>query len=135
MIDADLGIPAVEAHLFGALEKTCLIRPGMPPKEMSYTRCGRTDIGVSALANMITLEVRSKAAAGQPLPPADQELDYPFLLNKVLPPDIQITGWAPADPSFHARFSATNRRYKYFFAGPLSSPPHSPGRPELDALV
>jgi len=66
---------------------------------------------------MITLEVRSAAAAGQPLPPADQELDYPFLLNKVLPPDIQVTGWAPADPSFHARFSATSRRYKYFFAG------------------
>eukprot|EP00892_Ulva_mutabilis_P012765 jgi/Ulvmu1/9861/UM057_0015.1 len=107
----------VEAHLFGALEKTCLVKPGVPPKEFSYTRCGRTDIGVSALANMITLEVRSKAAAGQPLPLADEELDYPFLLNKVLPSDIQITGWAPAEPSFHARFSAISRRYKYFFTG------------------
>jgi tRNA pseudouridine38/39 synthase len=107
----------IEAHLFKALKLTRLVRPDATTHDIHYTRCGRTDIGVSALGQVITLEVRSKVAADEELPPPEQELDYPFVLNKVLPTDIQITGWAAVDRSFHARFSARSREYKYFFAG------------------
>lgn len=112
----------IEASLFTALEKTRLVRPGLSYKEMRYTRCGRTDIGVSALGNVVTLELRSKAKTNEPLPQPDEELDYPLLLNKVLPDDIQVTGWAPVDDECNARFSATHRQYKYFFAGALNLP-------------
>ena len=44
------------------------------------------------------------------------ELDYCHLLNRVLPPDIRVTAWSPTDAQFSARFSATHRTYKYFFA-------------------
>lgn len=107
----------VEASLFTALEKTCLVRPGLSSKEMRYTRCGRTDIGVSALANVVTLELRSKARINEPLPEPEEELDYPLLLNKVLPDDVQVTGWAPVADDCNARYSATHRQYKYFFPG------------------
>lgn len=109
----------VEASLFMALERTCLVRPGLSYKDMRYTRCGRTDIGVSALANVVTLELRSKARSNEPLPEPEDELDYPLLLNKVLPDDIQVTGWAPVDDECNARFSASHRQYKYFFSGAL----------------
>jgi hypothetical protein len=111
----------VEAKLFSALEKTCLVRPGLSNKEMRYSRCGRTDIGVSALANVVTLQLRSKARSNEPLPEPEGELDYPLILNKVLPDDIQVTGWAPVPDDCHARHSATYRKYKYFFSGTLST--------------
>jgi len=46
-----------------------------------------------------------------------EEIDYPSLLNKALPPEVRVTGWAPLpeDSSFSARFSATAREYRYFF--------------------
>lgn len=112
----------VEASLFSALQKACLIRPGLSNKEMNYTRCGRTDIGVSALANVVTLELRSKASKHEPLPAPEEELDYPLLLNQILPDDIQITGWTPVPEDCNARFSATYRQYKYFFSGTLLVP-------------
>ena len=46
-----------------------------------------------------------------------EEIDYPSLLNKALPAEVRVTGWAPLrdDGSFSARFSATAREYRYFF--------------------
>jgi tRNA pseudouridine38/39 synthase len=44
--------------------------------------------------------------------------EYPYarILNNLLPPEIRILGWAPVSPEFSARFSATTRTYRYFFA-------------------
>ena len=36
--------------------------------------------------------------------------------NNLLPPEIKIIGWAPVSTEFSARFSATTRMYRYFFA-------------------
>ena len=107
----------VEGHLFRALERTCLLPPGAVWSDVSYTRCGRTDVGVSARHQVLAIRLRSKAPAGAALPSAAQELDYPFVLNKVLPDDIQVTGWRPAEADFHARFSCRWREYNYFIAG------------------
>lgn len=44
-----------------------------------------------------------------------EELDYCGMLNRLLPPDIRVTGWCPIQPSISARFNCTKRLYKYFF--------------------
>lgn len=43
------------------------------------------------------------------------ELDYPRILNNVLPPSIRVLGWCPVSPEFSARFSCSQRTYRYFF--------------------
>ncbi|KAL6784774.1 hypothetical protein ACKKBF_B03160 [Auxenochlorella protothecoides x Auxenochlorella symbiontica] len=105
----------IEARLFSALERTRLIPFSAPWQSLRYSRAGRTDRGVSALGQVVALELRSSARVGEPLPDPGQELDYPGLLNRALPEDVRVTGWCPpTSPDFSARFSATHREYKYF---------------------
>ena len=42
---------------------------------------------------------------------------YPFakILNNLLPPAIRVLGWCPVSTDFSARFSASDRTYRYFF--------------------
>ena len=153
----------IEGHLFRALERTCLIKDRATA---NYSRCGRTDKGVSAFSQVVALHVRSKMSEGPDLLPqntvpatssvqattggsggtvaaeegterralqgrvgldsgvrhasesAADEMDYPRILNGVLPPTIRVLGWAAIPPGspFSARFSCTGRVYHYFFA-------------------
>lgn len=48
----------LQAFLFDALIKRCLIESR---EKSSYSRCGRTDKGVSAFSQIIALRLRSKA--------------------------------------------------------------------------
>lgn len=105
----------VEFYLFNALTKVCLIdnREGS-----NYNRCGRTDKGVSAFEQCISIDVRSKFEPSQQLTREgiDSELNYCLLLNKVLPKRIRAICWQPlATPTFSARFDCIQRAYKYFF--------------------
>ena len=43
------------------------------------------------------------------------EYDYPRILNNILPPSIRILGWCPVSSEFSARFSCSQRTYRYFF--------------------
>ena len=43
------------------------------------------------------------------------EYDYPRILNNILPPSIRILGWCPVSSAFSARFSCSQRTYRYFF--------------------
>lgn len=64
---------------------------------------GRTDKGVHARGQVISFEVREGtdlAAVGKSI-------------NKLLGPEIVVRDLAPAPDDFHARFSATARRYRY----------------------
>jgi hypothetical protein len=110
----------VEGHIFRSLERTCLLPQNSVWSEIRYCRCGRTDVGVSAASQVVALTLRSKAKVGEPLPGPSEELDYPSIVNRVLPDDIQVTGWAPAEPDFHARFSCIYREYIYFMPGTFS---------------
>ncbi|PMD61871.1 pseudouridine synthase [Hyaloscypha bicolor E] len=192
-------LPTIEEELWKALNKARLIFPQranpMSPGEVNwegceYSKCGRTDRGVSAFGQVIGIRVRSN----RPLPkkkkgavaegaeevekgpaanefntlprenavemaspalapsrpkskglpseslglddpdleetlnfdPVGQEIPYPSLLNRLLPPDIRILAWCPAPPlDFSARFSCRERRYRYFFTQPAFVPtPH-----------
>jgi tRNA pseudouridine38/39 synthase len=184
---ADTHDGTVEGALFSALRRVCLVPPGADPvRALGYSRCGRTDRGVSALGQVVALTLRS---SGPPPPPAststatpaeddgdppapsnalfdaatvplpltpthllpspDQEIDYAAMLNRALPPDVRVLGWAdpPATllaaegddqadapaatppPEFDARFSASYREYLYFFASP-----HLPGPGAFDVF-
>ncbi|KAL9245053.1 hypothetical protein vseg_018751 [Gypsophila vaccaria] len=111
--------PTVESELFKAFEKTRLLLGDR--KESQYSRCGRTDKGVSATGQVIALYVRSNFKAetnsGGVVSEGhyDGEIDYVRILNRVLPRDVRIISWCPVPADFHARFSCLSREYKYFF--------------------
>lgn len=145
-----------------------------------YSKCGRTDKGVSAFGQVIGIRVRSNRPVqvnppttgektstqdtntndtgsslssslpedpdmdsdmplidpdsltsssrfSKPFDPINDELCYPQLLNWVLPPDIRVLAWCPdPPPTFDARFSCRERRYKYFFTNPAFCPVPGP---------
>ena len=43
------------------------------------------------------------------------ELNYVRMLNNVLPPTVRVLGWCPVTPEFSARFSCSDRTYRYHF--------------------
>ncbi|XP_015237968.1 PREDICTED: tRNA pseudouridine(38/39) synthase [Cyprinodon variegatus] len=115
----------VEARLFEALLKTRLIQDR---QSSNYHRCGRTDKGVSAFSQVITIDLRSTqfcGGLGVSLPESldltakskesTSELPYVKMLNRVLPQDIQILDWAPVEQGFSARFDCQSRTYRYYF--------------------
>ena len=65
---------------------------------------GRTDAGVHALGQVASFVVM-------------RDLDFRTFgksLNAVLPEDVVVVDAAPVGVEFHARYSATKRRYKYY---------------------
>ncbi len=64
---------------------------------------GRTDTGVHALGNVVSVDVEG----GAPPERAAQAL------NALLPEDVAVVEAAEAEPDFHARFSARARSYRY----------------------
>ncbi|KAJ2623418.1 pseudouridine synthase deg1 [Coemansia spiralis] len=131
--------PTIEGELFKALANCKLITS---ESECDYSRCGRTDRGVSAFGQVVAMYVRSagkyisedEAAdieskgdgdiirdeqnEGKPvlLPSIESELPYVNMLNKCLPPEIRVFAWAPVKSAFSARFSCKSRFYRYFFS-------------------
>jgi len=76
---------------------------------------GRTDAGVHALGQVFHVD----APDTHPIP-ADK---WPAALNTRLPRTIRITHAAYVPPSFHARFSATGKTYRYCISrAPILSP-------------
>jgi tRNA pseudouridine38/39 synthase len=117
----------VEHEIFKALKKTKIIES---ESNCNYSRCGRTDKGVSALCQVIGIKARSNIkkneqnidspfismnVQNQQDSTLEKEIEYTKVLNNVLPSDIRILGWAPVGSEFDARFGCIYRTYKYFF--------------------
>lgn len=115
----------VEARLFEAFFKTKLIHER---QSSNYHRCGRTDKGVSAFSQVISIDLRSNqfceaigvtlpanVSAGAKTKEDPAELPYVKMLNRVLPQDIRILDWAPVAAEFSARFDCQSRTYRYYF--------------------
>ncbi|KAH0623231.1 hypothetical protein JD844_031313 [Phrynosoma platyrhinos] len=70
---------------------------------------------------VISLDLRSNFSENKPGDTTNNkatktsEIFYTHILNQVLPPDIRVLAWAPAEPNFSARFSCLKRTYRYFF--------------------
>eukprot|EP00750_Incisomonas_marina_P003516 INCI13171.1.p1 GENE.INCI13171.1~~INCI13171.1.p1 ORF type:complete len:516 (-),score=86.98 INCI13171.1:174-1721(-) len=101
----------VEHELFKALRRTCLAIESPPPE---YSRCGRTDKGVSACGQVSVFRTRS-CLKPEEFHMLDKELDYATIMNRVLPPDIRVLAWCPVEDGFSARFDCYSRTYRYFF--------------------
>eukprot|EP00927_Polykrikos_kofoidii_P071573 TRINITY_DN67831_c0_g1_i1.p1 TRINITY_DN67831_c0_g1~~TRINITY_DN67831_c0_g1_i1.p1 ORF type:complete len:389 (-),score=51.37 TRINITY_DN67831_c0_g1_i1:77-1243(-) len=93
----------VENELFIVLVRACLIQNR---ETCNFSRCGRTDKGVHAFGNYISLTLRV-------LPGGTKE--YIRLLNRLLPKDIRILAATSVPSGYDARFRCTGRLYKYFF--------------------
>ncbi|XP_070678260.1 uncharacterized protein [Malus domestica] len=104
--------PTIESEIFKALEKTRLLVDDK--KESQYSRCGRTDKGVSAVGQVIALYLRSNLKEtcennedSNKIVYNEQyegEIDYVRVLNRALPEDIRVFGWCPVPLDFNARF-------------------------------
>lgn len=144
----------IEEHLWKALCKAHLIFPKDPNVVdwscCEYSKCGRTDRGVSAFGQVIGLTVKSNRPIGEAARKRVKldgeevredegegekmevdsgwdhirdELAYARMLNRLLPPDIRILAWCPVPPpEFSARFSCRERQYRYFFTQPAFAP-------------
>ncbi len=83
-----------------------VVRHALMASYASVTRvavAGRTDAGVHALANVLSVDVEGG-------PPPEHAAEA---LNAVLPQDVAVVSAAEAGPDFHARFSARARSYRY----------------------
>lgn len=104
----------VEGLLFNAMRKAKLIGEGATWQQVRYSRCGRTDKGVSAAGQVIALLLRSASKTGEPALLEEDEMDYSLKLNKELPADIRVLAWCTVPADFSARFSTAHREYTYF---------------------
>jgi tRNA pseudouridine(38-40) synthase len=127
---SSLSIHMIQGYLFKALQKTRLIQD---IKDTNYQRCGRTDRGVSAFGQVVSLFVRSRMNEGLGVVSSSnslsnnnnnnnnnnnksnssdnknknekqkEEIDYVQALNSVLPDDIRVISWCPVPLHFSAR--------------------------------
>lgn len=110
-------LPTVEEEILQALAKAKLV-PEADPASCNFSRCGRTDKGVSALNQVISLDVRSALSTEDQQNKDNDKKEIPYLtiLNALLPSDIRITAVSLRPPQgFDARFSCSYRHYKYLF--------------------
>ena len=103
---AQPGLPTVEASLRDALGQTFTSFENLAV-------AGRTDTGVHALANVVSVDVRGG-------PPAERAAQA---LNTRLPDEVAVVTAEHVADDFHARFSARSRSYRYqIFNRRTSSP-------------
>jgi tRNA pseudouridine38-40 synthase len=93
---AQPGLPTVEGTLRAALAETFA-------SVEQLAVAGRTDTGVHALANVVSVDV-----AGGPPPERTARA-----LNTRLPDEVSVVAAVAAEADFHARFSARSRSYRY----------------------
>lgn len=110
-------LPTIEGVIIEALNK-CKLVPSTDPHEFHFSRCGRTDKGVSAMNQVISLYVRSNLNPEDQLDPQNDTKEVPYIsiLNQLLPDDIRISAVCLRPPKgFDARFSCKHRHYRYLF--------------------
>jgi tRNA pseudouridine38-40 synthase len=93
---AQPGLPTVEAALREALLETF-------ESVDALVVAGRTDSGVHALGNVVTVDVEGGLPA----------IRVAQALNTRLPDEISVVAAEEASPDLHARFSARSRTYRY----------------------
>jgi tRNA pseudouridine38-40 synthase len=103
---AQPGLPTVEGALRDALGETFA-------SVENLAVAGRTDTGVHALANVVSVDVEGG-------PPPERIAQA---VNTRLPDEIAVVGAQEVPDAFHARFSARSRSYRYrIFQRPAPSP-------------
>jgi tRNA pseudouridine38-40 synthase len=94
-------VPTVEDALLDGLCALGVLGDGTPP---GYAAAGRTDAGVSALAQTVAFEAPDWLT--------------PAAFNAELPATVRAWAAADAPTDFHATHDATRRTYRYHLYGP-----------------
>ena len=95
-----LNPPTIESTLVKVLMDLCFIHP-LKWKE-NFSKCGRTDKGVSSFGNVIVMNMRN--------------IENPLVaINTRLPNDIKVIAFQKVSSDFSARFNCTSRTYRYYF--------------------
>ncbi|KAH6915914.1 pseudouridylate synthase [Coprinopsis sp. MPI-PUGE-AT-0042] len=106
------GTKTIEGVLFDALVKVGAVSQDNAdnPTKVALARAARTDAGVHAAGNVVSLKMISQIP-GIP--------DLVAAVNEQLPPEIRFWGFVRTQNSFNARL----RKYTYFFPSYLLVPP------------
>ncbi len=105
---SQVGGNTVQDYLLAAVRRVC-------PGADKVHGAGRTDAGVSALAQKAHFDVPIRASL--------DSAAWQRALNAHLPPQIRIMGCEGVEPEFHARFAATGKTYRYrLFLGEVLPP-------------
>ena len=98
-------VPTVEAAVFDGLRELDVL-DAAADKPLRYAAAGRTDAGVSAIAQTVAFECPGWLT--------------PAALNGELPPSIRAWASAAAPAGFHATHDATARTYRYHLHAPAA---------------
>lgn len=99
-----------ERTVQGELEEALRVLTGVPGPVVA---AGRTDAGVHAHGQVIHFRTRSRIPTGR----------WPAALNSRLPADVVVVAAEEAPASFHARFDAVSKTYRYsLWNAPVPSP-------------
>lgn len=92
-------VETIEGTILAGLRELDLIEEQMTPPS-GYAAAGRTDAGVSAIAQTVAFEA--------------PEWVTPAVLNGAMPSDIRVWAAASAPIDFHATHDAVDRTYEYY---------------------
>lgn len=96
--------PTIQSCLVEAIFKTT-------GQTVNLIGAGRTDAGVHALGQVANFSIEHRLESER----------FADALNYYLPDDIRVLESSAAEPGFHARFSATARRYRYLVSNERSA--------------
>jgi len=103
-------LPTIERQLRDAIAATGGIAPANVGDDFSkfgWSRAARTDRGVSAVGQVVSLRLLMPAGADE------EAADAAASINAALPPAIRILGSARVVSGFDARKTCDRRRYEY----------------------
>ncbi|KLT42722.1 pseudouridine synthase [Cutaneotrichosporon oleaginosum] len=111
----------IEGDIFSALAKAGAVSPenAVDHKKVDVQRAARTDAGVHAAGNCISL----KMILDPPVPPEFPDLTA--YVNSFLPAQIRMWGFVRAMKSFQARTACDSRVYEYLLPSYCLLPPAS----------
>lgn len=106
----------IEGALFGALVKVGAVSQDNAddPVKVALARAARTDAGVHAAGNLVSLKMIITVPGIK---------DLVARINEELPPEIRLWGYVRTQNSFNARLVCDSRKYTYFFPTYLMIPP------------
>ncbi|KAI1367030.1 pseudouridine synthase [Xylaria arbuscula] len=107
-------LKTIEGDLFGAFVAAKAISKANAddPKKSSFVRCARTDKGVHAAGNMVSLKL------------IVEDPDIVQKINENLPPQIRVWGIQRTNNAFSCYASCDSRWYEYLMPSYCLLPPH-----------
>ncbi|CAO3594435.1 unnamed protein product [Absidia cylindrospora] len=119
------GIRSIERDLFDSLCKAGAISQSnaVDPKKVQWLRAARTDKGVHAVGNVVSLKM------------IVEDPDVVDKTNHFLPDQIRVWGYVETQNSFHAKNQCDSRKYEYLLPTYTLMPPllQSSTTPDVDA--